>query len=267
MEVDLGPAATTGAERMARGVRSGERGRIPGFPSISRVFSSTSKGFPTVGIVPVNNEVMSTSTVGYSAISSYSRVELLGLLKERGDRTIAELTDATGLHANTVREHLQRLEADGLVVRTIEHRTTRGRPRVFFSAVLGETAVSSPIARRKVREAAVRGDLMRRLIPDAEPGTRDLAIEALHQLDAIVEHLSDAGFDPTFDGTDLTLDVTPCPHQTAQAGHREMLCAVHLGIMQGVLAEAGGPLRASAVRTDGVPNGCIVQLLCRPDAA
>jgi predicted ArsR family transcriptional regulator len=215
----------------------------------------------------VNNEGMSTTTVGYSAISSYSRVELLGLLSERAGRTIAELSDATGLHANTVREHLHRLEADGLVVRTTEHRTTRGRPRVLFTAVLGETSVSSPVAKRKVRAAAARGDIMRRLIPDAEPDTRDLGLDVLHQLDAVVEHLSDAGFDPAFDGTDLTLDVTPCPHQSAQAGHRETLCAVHLGIMQGVLAEAGGPLRAIAVRTDGVQNGCIVQLLCTPHAA
>ncbi|KAA9107629.1 helix-turn-helix transcriptional regulator [Microbacterium rhizomatis] len=205
---------------------------------------------------------MSTTALGYSAISSYSRIELLSLLHERPRRTIAELTDETGLHANTVREHLQRLEADGLVVRTTEHRTTRGRPRVLFTAVMGEEAVSSPVARRKVRAAADRGDLMRRLIPDAEPDTRDLAPDALHQLDAIVENLAESGFEPAFDGRDLTLDVTPCPHQEAQSGHRETLCAVHLGIMQGVLAEAGGPLRAIAVRTDGVPSGCIVQLAC-----
>lgn len=208
-----------------------------------------------------------TASIGYSAISSYSRVELLRLLNERALRTIDELSLATALHPNTVREHLQRLEADGLVVRATERRTTRGRPRVLFSAVMGESSVSSPVARRKAKEAAVRGDLMRRLMPDAEPDTRGFAPDVLHQLDAVIEHLSAAGFDPEFHGPDLTLDITPCPHQSAQAGHRGTLCTVHLAIMQGVLAEAGGPLRAIAVRTEDVPDGCIVQLRNAPSGA
>lgn len=230
--------------------------------STSRDPVSTSNCFGGWPRPPVNNEGMSSTSVGYSAISSYSRVELLRLLTEKADRTIGELSAATALHANTVREHLQRLEAEGLVVRTVEHRTTRGRPRVLFTAVMGEASVSSPVAKRKVRDAAVRGDLMRRLIPDAEPATRGLGADALHQLDAITEHLTDAGFEPTLDGGGLTLDVSPCRHKSAQARHRETLCAVHLGIMQGVLTEAGGPLRAIAVRTEGIADGCVVQLEC-----
>lgn len=202
---------------------------------------------------------MSTGTVGYSAISNYSRVELLAVLADRATCTIAELTAATRLHANTVREHLQRLEADGHVVRSTERRTTRGRPRVLYRAVLGDPEVSSPIARRKARDAAARGDLMRRVLPGTAPAA-SLGTAAVHQLDAIIDHLEDSGFDPVLDVEALRLDVTPCPHQAAQAEHRETLCAVHLALMQGVLVEAGGPLRAVTVRTDGLPNGCIVQL-------
>ena len=50
---------------------------------------------------------------GYSAISNYSRVEILHLVQDRPDRTVAELVSATSLHPNTVREHLQRLIDDG----------------------------------------------------------------------------------------------------------------------------------------------------------
>jgi len=202
---------------------------------------------------------MTSATVGYSAISSYSRVEILRLLGERPLRTIAELSDETGLHANTVREHLQRLEEEGCVVRATEKRTTRGRPRVLFSAVIGADA-SSPVTERRVRDAAARGDLMRRILPDARESTEGLEDAAVHQLDAIIDHLDEAGFSPAFDGSALTLDVTPCVHQSVQADHRETLCAVHLGIMQGVLAQAGGPLHATEVRTEGVVNGCVVQL-------
>lgn len=204
---------------------------------------------------------MTSVAAGYSAISSFSRIEILRLLNERPERTVAELSGATALHANTVREHLQRLEDDGYVIRTTEVRTTRGRPRVLFSAVMGDEAVSSPVTERKVRAAAARGDLMRRVLPETEPATEGLCRDAVHQIDAIIDHLEETGFAPQFDGTALSLDVSPCLHHAARADRRETLCAVHLGIMQGVLTQAGGPLHASSVSTEGRPNGCVVQLI------
>ena len=72
--------------------------------------------------------------LGYSAISSYSRVEILHLVQDQPRRTVTELVAATGLHPNTVREHLQRLIDDGYVVNETERRTTRGRQ----STVLAE---------------------------------------------------------------------------------------------------------------------------------
>ena len=91
----------------------------------------------------MNNNGMTTGRpAGYSAISNYSRVEILHLVQDRPDRTVAELVSATSLHPNTVREHLQRLIDDGYVVSATEHRTTRGRPRVLYSATDGVTACS-----------------------------------------------------------------------------------------------------------------------------
>ena len=161
-------------------------------------------------------------TTGYSAISSYSRVEIMHLLQERPQRAISELVEATGLHANTVREHVQRLIDAGYVIAETEHRTTRGRPRVLYSAATGSDEASSPVAVRRAEEAARRGDLLRRVYgsdTDAELGA-----DALHQLDALVEDLGDAGFDPLVDQRDLTVDLTPCPHVPAccasRASHR-----------------------------------------------
>jgi len=203
--------------------------------------------------------------VPYSAISSRSRVELLDLLREQPRRTIAALAEATGLHANTVREHLQRLIDDGYVVAGTEHRTTRGRPRVLYSIADGERT-SSPVQRRKVHEAAVRGDLMRRVLPDEADD--DLDTETVHQLDALVEDLVDAGFDPLVDTGRLTIDLTPCAHSEAQAQHREVLCGVHLALMQGVLSEAGGPLSIDGMESNcSDPSVCIVQLRRREDGA
>lgn len=194
---------------------------------------------------------------GYSAISSYSRVEILHLVQVQPERTIAEIVAATDLHPNTVREHLQRLIDEGYVVSTAENRTTRGRPRVLYSAADGIKA-SSSIQRRKVRAAAERGDLMRRVLPGAPP---ELDPDALHQVDALVDDLIDAGFDPLVNESELTVELTPCAQAEAQAEHRDVLCSVHLELMQSVLSAAGGPLAVDGMRPSCDPKECVVQLM------
>ncbi|WP_337001886.1 MULTISPECIES: helix-turn-helix transcriptional regulator [unclassified Microbacterium] len=196
-------------------------------------------------------------------ISSYSRVQILHLLfeagseKTRGELSIGELCEATGLHPNTVREHLQRLIEGGYVIPSIEHRTTRGRPRTLYSAATGVPGASSPVARDKAKAAARRGDLMRSMLPDA---ATDLGREATYQLDALVEHLEESGFEPVFDDQRLTVDLSPCPHAAGRPEDRPLLCRVHLELMQGVLNEAGGPLEAECVRDAVLPSDCTVQL-------
>ncbi len=215
-----------------------------------------------------HNGAMGTA---YSAISNYSRVEILHLLQEHPGRTITDLTAATGLHANTVREHLQRLIESGYVVPATERRASRGRPRMLYSAVSGPDAPHSPVAQRRARAAAERGDLMRRVMPWTES---ELPDDAQHQLDALVEDLQDAGFDPIVDTDQLTVDLTPCEHARVQAEHRDVLCAVHVGLMQGVLGEAGGPLEIEGMLPACEPTQCHIQLAiaephagCAPDAA
>lgn len=203
---------------------------------------------------------MTSPRVGCSAISSYSRVEILALVQQRGERTIAELTDATGLHANTVREHLQRLIDGGHVIPAVERRTTRGRPRTLYSAATGVADASSPIARRKVKDAARRGDLMRRVMPWTGGTVERIGTSATHQLDAIVDHLVECGFDPVVDERDLSIDLSPCPHASDRGEQRAKRCAVHVGLMGSVLNQAGGPLRASGIRTTGGSTDCVVEL-------
>ena len=196
---------------------------------------------------------------GYSAISSYSRVEIMHLVQQRSPRAISEIVEATGLHANTVREHLQRLIDAGYVIAETEHRTTRGRPRVLYSAATGGGEASSPVAAQRAKDAARRGDLLRRVYPS---GAETLPADALHQLDALVDDLADAGFDPLVDEAALTVDLTPCPHSPA-ADHRGTLCHVHVGLMEGVLAQAGGPLVVEGIAPSCDPSQCVVQLATR----
>ncbi|SJN46468.1 POSSIBLE TRANSCRIPTIONAL REGULATORY PROTEIN [Microbacterium esteraromaticum] len=200
---------------------------------------------------------MATTGRVYGPISSYSRVQILHLVQTRSDRTIGELCEATGLHANTVREHLQRLIEGGYVLQVAEHRTTRGRPRTLYSAATGAPDASSPVAREKVAEAARRGDMLRRIL--SEEGS-EFGREATYQLDALVEHLEESGFEPVIDEDSLTVELTPCPHAAGAPEHRPLLCEVHLGLMQSVLTQAGGPLATECVRATASPAECTVQL-------
>jgi len=199
----------------------------------------------------------------YGPSSSYSRVRILHLLFEasadhgRAELSIEQLCDETGLHPNTVREHLQRLREGGYVIASTERRTTRGRPRTLYSAATGTPEASSPVARDKVAEAARRGDMMRSILA---AGDSPLGRAATYQLDALVEHLEESGFEPVVDEVGLTVDLTPCPHVVSRPEHRPMLCQVHLGLMQGVLAQAGGPLATACVRAAAQPEECTVQL-------
>lgn len=200
------------------------------------------------------------TTVRYNAISSYSRVMILHALQSRGERTIAELCEATGLHPNTVREHLQRLIDGGYIVTESEHRRTRGRPRALYSPASGSHRIS-PIAQQKARAAAQRGDLMRRVMPWTDAADPALPTDAVHQIDALMEDLIAAGFDPAVDESSLTVDITPCPHADAGPEHRDTLCAVHLGLMDSVLSQAGGPLRVDTMAASCDPQQCVVRLM------
>ena len=55
---------------------------------------------------------------------------------ERGDgpASLSDLTAITGLHANTLREHLEALAAAGLVHRELAAPTGRGRPARLYRA-------------------------------------------------------------------------------------------------------------------------------------
>jgi predicted ArsR family transcriptional regulator len=72
----------------------------------------------------------------YRALASDKRVLMLHEMQRRGEPLgIDELAAAVGLHVNTAREHLERLIDSGFVESRPEQRTTRGRPRILYSAV------------------------------------------------------------------------------------------------------------------------------------
>ena len=219
-------------------------------------------------------------TTTFRTLASPSRVELLHLLQERGECRLADLVEATDLHPNTVREHLQRLIREGFVTSTTETRATRGRPRTLYAVADAEDGVTHPDVARRLTSAAERSRSLSRYraqlaavdsarAADAARAGDDAptsaSIEphsavAARQLEALDDHLDQSGFEAFVDERTLTVEITDCPYQSMVADSRGAVCQVHLGLIRTVLRQPGGPIHASELLPFHAPGCCTLRL-------
>jgi predicted ArsR family transcriptional regulator len=177
------------------------------------------------------------------------------ILMRRPGLGLIELGDLTGLHDNTLRDHLKVLSGEGVVRSETERRAGRGRPRLVYFAV--DALTENEIAQNRIDEAKRRGDLLRRVMPGPPV---DLDDDAVHQLDALYEHLDAVGLDPELDDANLRVQLTPCPFHKLIDEHPETICNVHEGLVRDVLLRAGGPVEVDRLMPLVTPHACILRL-------
>lgn len=188
----------------------------------------------------------------------------------------AEVARRTGLQLSTARFHLDALAADGLVDRTTEERATPGRRRILYTAradasgprgfgllaaMLADLAAAGSPASSPVETGRAWGQhLLRRPAPP-EPRDGETALAPL------VRMLDAMGFQPQerTDGDRTTLDLRHCPYREVALRHPDVVCAIHLGIMQGAIADLHGPVEIESLDPFVTPDMCIARL--RPVAA
>lgn len=182
--------------------------------------------------------------ITHGVTTAQSRV-LAVLQQATAPLRLAELEAATGLHGNTLRGHLGALVDQQRVTRVAIRRTGRGRPAWGYIAREPEyAALALALAEGMdatgsdgLEPAAVRGGrawgerLRTQLAPDDTIAPRDRVLLAL-------EH---TGFEPREEGEEISL--TACPLLDAARAHPSVVCAVHLGLVEGVLGRAGATLR------------------------
>jgi len=186
-----------------------------------------------------DNRLMARRTEDFRGLTQPSRLRLLAEVQAEPGLLLRELAARLGLHENTVRDHLLVLEAEGLITRQTVHAGRRGRPPETYHPV--RDAGHNAEAARRVQTAAQHGDLLRRMQPDAHAAELDTA--ALHQIDALYEHLDDAGFEPELDDRALEIDLVPCPFTTLVDDEPELVCRVHSQLIRDTLSQVPGPLR------------------------
>ena len=209
-----------------------------------------------------------------SAALGESRARVLDLLRA-ADKPLGvqQVAAATSLHANTARFHLDNLVDTGLAERHVEDRTQPGRPRMVYRAKAQEagqrsyqllatmltTLVAGELPQPRQAAVAAGREWGRYLAERPTPFERVDAEEGIRRLSAV---LADAGFapGPVEDAGDPVIPLRHCPFREIAEQHRDVVCSLHLGLMQGVLAEVRAPVDARRLDPFVEPSLCLAHL-------
>jgi len=188
-------------------------------------------------------------------------MRLLQAIQRMPGRRAAELAEECGIPVNTVRDHLQVLEREGLVRGEAIPTNSRGRPPIGFHAV--QDAATSAVAGERIAAARRRGALLRATIGEA-PAV-DAAAQG--QLDVLYEHLDDAGLEPELDDAALAFELAPCRFHDLIDDDPALVCSVHARLVADVLHQAGGPLAVGRLEPFVTEHRCRLSLTRRDAVA
>ncbi len=201
---------------------------------------------------------------------------MLAMLKALGDETrfsmyrelasstrgcsAQELADSLGLHANTVRLHLDRMREAGLVEVEPVHRGTVGRPTHVYSLAPGAPSLGfdppsytllagllAALAERVGADADEAVEIGRKWGAEASRRTRSRSC-----VKALFAEMDRLGFDPTIEtpamqtpathttATTSDLAFLHCPFRELAEAYPELVCNLHRGICEGVVDHVGG---------------------------
>ena len=204
---------------------------------------------------------------------SPQRLHVLETLRSTGPHTIATLSEATGLHANTLREHVESLLEARLLIRQRLPASGRGRPAWRYSArapsssaamrnhVALATVLAGHIARTSTspaQDAAAAGQEWGRALAAGRP-TPPTALAARQE---VVSLLDAAAFAPEADAEARTVRLRQCPILDVARRHPDVVCGVHAGLVAAALETLGDPDDARHVRLKpfAVPGACLLHL-------
>ncbi|MEV6806345.1 helix-turn-helix domain-containing protein [Streptomyces sp. NPDC051132] len=193
---------------------------------------------------------------------------------------VAQAAERMGLHPNTVRFHLDALMADGLVEPRTEKPAGPGRPRTVYTARPGMdrggprdyrllarmllsrwAATAGPAeARAQARETgrAWGGFLADPPAPGGTPTPERSTAGLLGLLDGLGFAPHPEGGEPG--GPPERIRLRHCPFLELAEEQGELVCALHLGLIQGALARLEAPLTVTALEPFAEPDSCVAHL-------
>lgn len=155
--------------------------------------------------------------------------------------SIAELTDQFGLNHNAIRQHLGKLLEAGLVIEARAKGGGPGRPRLLFSLAPGVDSrwgVTGPYERISVLLTQVirTGETPEEVGRQAGRRLKETVADSGDGVDTLVEGMARQGFGPEAhrNGRETEVILQTCPFATTAEADPEIVCAVHLGIAEGL---------------------------------
>jgi predicted ArsR family transcriptional regulator len=193
-------------------------------------------------------------------------MDMLAVLKALGDETryamyrelassthplsANDFADRLGIHANTVRLHLERLREAGLVDVEAVHRGTVGRPQHVYALAPGAPGLGFDPPSHTLL-AGLLGALAERMGADADEASaigRRWGVDAGRRTrtkscgKALIVELERLGFDPVAqeDDDEVSVAFLHCPFRELAEAYPELVCNLHRGICEGVVKAVGG---------------------------
>lgn len=214
----------------------------------------------------------------------------LELLKALGDNTryaiylemarsprplaTAEIAETLGLHANTVRPHLERMREVGLLEVVTDATGAVGRPQHRYSLTpdapaLGFEPPAFPVLARMLLRLASSAQVS---AADAIDAGREYGAAAAARpersgpcVEALNTELAELGYDPASisEADTTTIAFTRCPFRELAEANPDLVCSLHRGQVEGFVDAHGG---ATVVDFHGLAHRlpCQVEIALAP---
>jgi predicted ArsR family transcriptional regulator len=193
-----------------------------------------------------------------------SRAQIAELLANSPEpMTVDAISEHTGLHANTVRSHLEVLLAKEVATREATEHAGRGRPRWVYQSA---AQVASPY---QILASALSMQLAQIKDPLAAKGAAELWVESLPALpiatspdEAVAEAagaLNRLGFTAEATALGDAIHVSGCPYADIVEAN-PVICEIHTAMLSTLLANTGQPIAVTSMEVWSRPGMCTARL-------
>jgi predicted ArsR family transcriptional regulator len=179
-----------------------------------------------------------------------------------------EIAERLDLHPNTVRQHLEKMREAGLLTVSTDRHGSVGRPQHRWAACpeapsLGLEPAGFRVLAHLLAELTAEGTPLASTVigvgrrQGQERPTRRAArpVESRPScLHAVMDELADLGFDPALERLDndelASISFMRCPFREVAVLYPDVVCQLHLGITEGILARVTDPYPGMAGRVE-----------------
>ncbi|MCV7192076.1 helix-turn-helix transcriptional regulator [Mycolicibacterium brumae] len=192
---------------------------------------------------------------------------LTALRAADGPLTIAEVAERLGMPVNTARFHLLALAESGQAGRVDAPASRPGRPPQLFVATAGMDP-GGPRHYRLLAEA-LADSMAGAPDPSGQAraagrtigvrlGQRRMPAGSARPVDELVALMDEFGFSPS--ARERRIELRHCPFLELTSEHRDVVCPLHHGLMQGALDAWGAPVTVETLTPFVRPDLCLAKL-------